>query len=99
MKIFRTGLTDYHDVDPIYAGYDFDNDEYINMTKDEYSSLPYSNYYDVTFITWESDKGTAILSFTNMFEEKLEYGAITFTNDEIKKEEYQNHIDKYSHSM
>lgn len=95
----REDITNYYDVDPIYAGYNFDDDEYIIMTYDEYSRLHYANYYNVTFITWKNEKGMAMLSFTNMFDEKDEYGAITFTNDEIIKEEYQNHIDKYNPTM
>lgn len=96
----KAGLTDYYDVDPIYTGYNFIDGEYVIMTNEEYSSLPFSDYYDVTFITWKSGKGMAMLSFTNMFDEKDEYGAITFTNDdEIKKEEYKNYIDKYNPAM
>lgn len=96
----RENLTDYYDVDPIYTGYNFEDGKYVIMTKDEYDSLHFSDYYDVTFITWNSEKGMAMLSFTNMFDEKDEYGAITFTNDdEIKKEEYKNYIDKYNPAM
>lgn len=95
----KSDLTDYYDVDPIYAGYNFDDDEYVIMTKDEFDSLDYVNYYDVTFITWESENGMAILSFTNMFEEKDEYGAMTFTNDEIKKEDYQDYTNKYNTTL
>lgn len=95
----RNSLTDYYDVDPIYAGYNFKDDEYVIMTKDEYDSLHFSNYHDVTFITWESEKGIAMLSFTNMFDEKDEYGAITFTNDKTKKEEYKDYIDKYNSAI
>lgn len=92
-------ITDYYDVDPIYTGYNYDDDEYVIMSKDEYGSLPYADYYDVTFITWESEKGTVIYSFTNLFEEKYEYGTITFTNDEIEKEEYQDFIKEYSDAI
>lgn len=99
-KEIKAGLTDYYDVDPIYTGYNFKDGEYVIMTKDEYDSLHFSDYYDVTFITWKSEKGIAIFSFTNMFDEKDEYGAITFTNDdEIKKEEYKDYIDKYNPAM
>lgn len=95
----KSQLTDYYDVDPIYTGYNFDDGEYVIMTKDEFDSLPYENYFDVTFITWESEKGMAMLSFTNMFDEKDEYGAVTFTNDEIEKETYQDYTDKYNPTM
>ena len=95
----RNSLTDYYDVDPLYAGYNYIDNEYVIMTKDEFNSLPFSDFFDVTFITWESEKGIAMLSFTNMFDEKDEYGAITFINDKIEKEEYKDYIDKYNSAI
>lgn len=95
-KEIKAGLTGYYDVDPIYAGYNYIDNEYVIMTKDEFNSLSDSDYFDVTFITWESEKGIAMLSFTNMFDEKDEYGAITFINGKIKKGKYKDYIDKYN---
>lgn len=90
-------LTHYYDVDPIYCGYNYSDDEFVFMTNSEYTER--KDYYDVTFISWKNEKGTATFSFTNMFEEKPEYGSITFTKDENKENEYQDYTDKYNSAV
>ena len=92
--ICRKYITPYYDVDPIYAGYNYDNDKYVIMSRDEYNKTKNMNYYDITFISWQSTKGNAIYSFTNAFYEKDEYGAMTFTNNKttIKEKIYAPRI-------
>ncbi len=68
----RQELTDYYDADPIYTY--LSNKKHIKISKEEFGNRK-TTYY----ITWENEKGKAVYSQTNLYEEKDEYGTLTFT--------------------
>ena len=74
MSRFRQELTDYYDADPIYTY--LSNGKQIKTTKEEFDNLLNKTTY---YITWENEKGKTVYSQTNLYEEKDEYGTLTFT--------------------
>lgn len=68
-------LTDYYDVDPIYTY--LANKKQIKVSKDKFANLA-DNKKTTFYVTWESTKGKAVYSLTNLYEEKKEYGTLTF---------------------
>lgn len=74
--ISRVDATEYYDVDPVYTYLDANNN-HIKTTQDDflYSRDKKTTYY----ITWESTKGKAVYSLTNLYEEKKEYTNWIFT--------------------
>lgn len=75
--IRKNEFTNYYDADPVYTYLD-NNGKHIKLNKD---GLWDSNKKTTYYVTWESSKGKLVYSFTNLYEEKKEYGTLTFTKN------------------
>lgn len=73
----RQELTGYYDADPAYTY--LSNEKQIKTTKEDFDNINLKNRKTTYYITWENAKGKAVYSQTNLYEEKDEYGTLTFT--------------------
>lgn len=71
----KSKLTDYYDIDPTYTY--LSEKKQVKISKDDFENLKKTKK-TTFYVTWTSSKGTAIYSFTNLHEEKKEYGTLTF---------------------
>lgn len=70
-------FTNYYDVDTAYSY--SENDKQIKVSKEKFNNLINSNKKATFYMTWENTETKAIYSFSNLYEEKKEYGTLTFT--------------------
>ena len=69
-------LTEYYDAEPVYTYLD-SNKNHIKISKYEFGR----KYKTTFFITWQSSKGKAVYSITNLYSDKKEYGNFIFTKN------------------
>lgn len=70
-------LTEYCDVDPIYDYVDDYN--IVNIDKDTFNALIHDGVKSIYHVSWETEKGHAILTIENLHEERSNDWNVSFT--------------------